>query len=105
MSVDAMTPDQLQWVLDHNEQIRGGHRAQIADAVEAWRADRGQRDELLAVLEKAVQIIRTWHGMGMGPAEAQAWTLYQASPEMRAINVAIQKAQATKEPSTGAEGS
>ena len=37
-----MMPDQLQWVLDHNMQIRGGHRVQIADAVQAWLADRAE---------------------------------------------------------------
>lgn len=41
------TPDQLQWVLDHNHQIRGNHRRQICDAVVAWRAVIAQRDELL----------------------------------------------------------
>lgn len=52
-----------------------------------------QRDELLAALKRAVRTIRTWHGMGMGPMEAQAWALYQASPEMKQINDAIAKAQ------------
>lgn len=38
------SPEQLQWILDHNKQIRGGHRKQIADAVVAWRADRNTLD-------------------------------------------------------------
>ncbi len=45
-----MTPDQLQWVLDHNLQIRAGHRVQIAEAVEAWRADQAR----IAALEREV---------------------------------------------------
>ena len=49
--------------------------------------------ELLAALKAAVRLIRTWHGMGMGPAEQQAWELYQASPEMRSINATIAKAE------------
>lgn len=47
------------------------------------------REQLLEELKRAVQMIRVWHGMGMGPTEAQAWELYQASPEMQQINAAI----------------
>lgn len=49
--------------------------------------------DLLAALQEAVRVIRAWHGMGMGPHEAQAWALYQASPEMQRINAAIAKAE------------
>jgi hypothetical protein len=58
-------------------------------------ADRylAQRDELLVALKTAVRTIRTWHGMGMGATEAQAWSLYQASPEMKAINAALAKVE------------
>lgn len=48
--------------------------------------------ELLAALTKAVDTIRAFHGIGLGPAEANVWSLYQASPEMRQINAAIAKA-------------
>jgi len=50
---NRMDPDQLQWVLDHNAQIRGGHRVQIADAATAWREDRALRDRLCAALKLA----------------------------------------------------
>lgn len=50
--------------------------------------------DLLAALKWALRTIRTWHGMGMGSREAQAWALYQASPEMQAILAAIAKAEA-----------
>lgn len=43
-----MTPDQLQWVLEHNMQIRGGHRVQISDAVTAWRAQIQELEHQLA---------------------------------------------------------
>jgi hypothetical protein len=46
-----ISPDQLQWVVDHNMQIRAGHRVQILDAAEAWRKD-------LADLREAHDIIR-----------------------------------------------
>ena len=49
--------------------------------------------ELLAALQTAQRTIRTWHGMGMGAHEAQAWALYQASPEMQQITAAIAKAE------------
>jgi len=39
---ERMTPEKLQWVLDHNEQIRGSHRVQISDAVQAWTEDRAK---------------------------------------------------------------
>lgn len=48
-----MTPDQLQWVLEHNMQIRAGHRVQISDAVEAWREVVQERDHLRAILDQA----------------------------------------------------
>lgn len=49
--------------------------------------------DLLEALRLAVRTIRTWHGMGMGASEAQAWELYQSSPEMRQINEAIAKGE------------
>lgn len=55
---------------------------------------RTRRRDLLEALKLAVRTIRTWHGMGMGAAETQAWSLYQASPEMQRINAAIAKAEA-----------
>lgn len=55
----------------------------------AYKEIANQRDKLLAALHEAVRLIRLWHGMGMGPAEAQAWALYQGSPEMKRINAAI----------------
>jgi hypothetical protein len=65
----------------------GCHPAAIANAQLIAAAP-----ELLAALHNAVRTIRTWHGMGMGAAEAQAWALYQASPEMQQITAAIVKA-------------
>jgi hypothetical protein len=50
--------------------------------------------DLLDALILAVATIRAWHGMGMGPAEPNAWFLYQDSPEMKFINAAIVKAGA-----------
>lgn len=58
------------------------------------RADVVRASDLATALRQAVRTIRTWHGMGMGKHEAQAWALYQASPEMQAINAVI--ANATK---------
>lgn len=49
--------------------------------------------DLLVALKGALRTIRTWHGMGLGRHEAQAWALYQASPEMQAIRAAIAKAE------------
>jgi hypothetical protein len=46
-----MTPDQLQWVVDHNMQIRAGHRVQICKAVEACRAAESARETLQQVAE------------------------------------------------------
>lgn len=68
---------------------------EIADAIDqAIRAHRrGAQKELLKALRDAVRTIRTWHGMGMGASEAQAWALYQASPEMKRINAAIALAE------------
>ena len=54
---------------------------------------RAQRDELLEALRDSIRTIRQWHGMGMGPAEAQAWAIYQGSPEMTRINDAIARAE------------
>jgi hypothetical protein len=51
------------------------------------------RAELIAALNLAVATIRIWHGMGMGPAENEAWFSYQSSPEMKQINAAIAKAE------------
>jgi hypothetical protein len=59
------------------------------DAAMQLEAMRQQRDELLAALNDAVTIIRTWHGMGMGDREAEAWGYYQHSPEMRQLNALI----------------
>lgn len=58
MARPAMTPDQLQWVVDHNQQIRAGHRVQILDAVDAWRADRARLRELLEHQRKVAQFCR-----------------------------------------------
>jgi|GEM_PF-1143527 len=49
--------------------------------------------DLLAALKRAVETIRTFHGIGLGPAEELTWQLYQQSPEMKAINAAIAKAE------------
>lgn len=50
--------------------------------------------DLLAALKRAVDTIRAFHGIGLnGPAEAGMWELYQQSPEMKAINAAIAKAE------------
>ena len=57
-----MTPDQLQWVLDHNIQIKGGHRAQIYAAVEAWRKDRAALEA--AALRRQEQE-KNDHGAGL----------------------------------------
>lgn len=48
-----VSPDRLQWVLDHNMQIRAGHRVQIANAVEAWRRDRADVARLTAERDTA----------------------------------------------------
>lgn len=54
--------------------------------------------EMLDALKLAKQTIRTWHGMGIiGRTEAQAWELYQASPEMKQINAALAAAPAEPE--------
>lgn len=51
-------------------------------------------DDLLAALRKSVEAIRALHGIGMPPAtEAEVWRLYQQSPEMKAINAALAKAE------------
>lgn len=52
---EPMTPDQLQWVLDHNMAIRVGHRVQIADAVVAWRAAEAKLSALSALEEDALK--------------------------------------------------
>jgi hypothetical protein len=50
--------------------------------------------DLLAALKRAVEAIRSFHGIGLsGKAEEGMWQLYQASPEMTAINAAIAKAE------------
>lgn len=54
---------------------------------------RAQQTELVAALRCAVRTIRVWHGMGMSAADAAAWSLYQASPEMKQINAALAKAE------------
>ena len=55
---------------------------------------KGERDELLAALRRAVETIRAWHNMGHYAGEAdRVWALYQESPEMKAINAAIAKAE------------
>ena len=50
--------------------------------------------ELLEALKRAVDVIRTWHGMNE-PAEFSeaTWRLYRSSPEMKAILTAIAKAE------------
>src|SRR5262245_64673351 len=51
---------------------------------------RNQRDALVGALKIAVGMIRAWHSVGLPDAtEDAAWTLYQQSPEMRAINAAL----------------
>lgn len=53
-----------------------------------------ERDELLAALKSAVETIRVWHNMGHYAGEAdRVWALYQESPEMKAINAAIARAE------------
>lgn len=50
--------------------------------------------ELLAALKLAVETIREWHGMHEPDDMAsETWRLYQGSPEMKAINAAIAKAE------------
>jgi hypothetical protein len=48
---------------------------------------------LLEALKLAVEAIRVFHGLGLGPNEADTWALYQHSPEMQAINAAIAYAE------------
>lgn len=52
-------------------------------------------DELVAALKRAVETIRAFHGIDLhGPhIEEHAWTLYQQSPEMKAINATLAKAE------------
>lgn len=69
-----------------------GLRAEVNARVAADARVIAAAPELLAALQEAVRVIRTWHGIGMGKHEAQAWALYQASPEMQRINDAIRKA-------------
>ena len=58
---------------------------------------RATRDELLAALKRAVEVIRAFHSLGLTfKEEQQAWELYQQSPEMQAINAAIAKAEGIK---------
>lgn len=49
--------------------------------------------ELLHALRDSVRLVRQWHGMGMGASEAQAWSIYQGSPEMKRIKVILEKAE------------
>jgi len=50
--------------------------------------------EMKDALVRAVETIRAMHGIGLsGPAEDGMWKLYQQSPEMKAINAAIAKAE------------
>lgn len=68
--------------------LESGERA-IAEMKRAEAAEQ-ERDETVQALKTAVRTIRTWHGMGLGGAhEAQAWALYQASPEMQTIKAAL----------------
>ncbi len=64
---------------------------------EEERALRESHAELLAALEAAIVLIRTWHGMGAWLSdtdEEQAWNIYlSASPEMQSLNAAIKKAE------------
>ena len=52
---------------------------------------------LREALERAKEVIRTWHGMDMhgNPDEMsdEAWALYQDSPEMKVINTALRQAR------------
>lgn len=36
----VISPDQVKWIVDHNEQILGSHRVQLLDASQAWAEDR-----------------------------------------------------------------
>jgi hypothetical protein len=63
-----MTPDQLQWVLDHNMQICGSHRVQIQDAVDAWRADQ-QRNPSLTTEVRAVRDSPPWQPIATAPRD------------------------------------
>jgi hypothetical protein len=52
--------------------------------------------DLLAALRRAVETIHALHDIGLhgSPhAAAEMWALYQQSPEMRAINAALAKAE------------
>jgi hypothetical protein len=48
-----MTPEQLLWILDHNAQIRGSHRVQIAEAARAWRVAEAR----VRALEEAMECV------------------------------------------------
>jgi len=66
----------------------------VDDAVRELARLRAVNAELLTALHRAVETIRALHGIGLsGKAEAGMWNLYQQSPEMRAINAAIQHAE------------
>jgi hypothetical protein len=54
---ETTTPEQLQWVLDHNMQIRAGHRVQIAEAVKAWQADKSRLADLTEQLAEIRALI------------------------------------------------
>ena len=56
--------------------------------------------ELLAALKKAVDIIRSFHDLGVYSRnkadDDQAWARYEQYPEMQQINAAIAKAEGRK---------
>jgi hypothetical protein len=48
------------------------------------------RQELIGVLLDAVEVIKTWHNMGMPKDDEETWRLYyENAPEMRTIREAI----------------
>lgn len=71
------SPDQLQWVVDHNMQIRAGHRVQIYDAVAAWRKDREAVTALMALIA-AIEPLEADFGTNY-PAFSEAYVIARAS--------------------------
>jgi hypothetical protein len=83
---------------DTSADVHGAHGEFVADCGCHELANANARliaaaPDLLEALKAATRTIREWHGMGMGATEAQAWALYQASPEMQQINAAVAKAE------------
>jgi len=57
----VISPDQVKWIVDHNEQIRGSHRVQLLDASQAWADDRA-RMEWIETHENPASIVLTVSG-------------------------------------------